>query len=75
MPLYYCACFPNTSRCRRCQIACPSFMSVNYLEQVLKREREDTAVFTPLPHHYLEIASLLLNTASDDVGEAAAAVC
>lgn len=47
-------------------------MSVNYLEQVLRREREDAAVFTPLPHHYLEIASLLLNTASDDVGELAA---
>lgn len=43
-------------------------MSVGYLEQVLRREREDAAVFTPLPHHYLEIASLLLNTASDDIG-------
>lgn len=53
----------------RCQIACPPFMSVGYLEQVLRREREDAAVFTPLPHHYLEIASLLLNTASDDIGE------
>lgn len=44
-------------------------MSVSYLEQILRREREDAAVFTPLPHHYLEIASLLLNTASDDIGE------
>ena len=54
---------------RRCQIACPPFMSVAYLEQVLRREREDGAVFTSLPHHYLEIASLLLNTASDDISE------
>ncbi|CAM9599503.1 unnamed protein product, partial [Hapterophycus canaliculatus] len=54
---------------QKCQIACPPFMSVGYLEQVLRREREDAAVFTPLPHHYLEIASLLLNTASDDIGE------
>ncbi|CAM9393999.1 unnamed protein product [Ectocarpus sp. 13 AM-2016] len=54
---------------QKCQIACPSFMSVGYLEQVLRREREDAAVFTPLPHHYLEIASLLLNTASDDIEE------
>lgn len=43
-------------------------MSVGYLEQVLRKEREDAAVFTSLPHHYLEIASLLLNTASDDIG-------
>eukprot|EP00752_Nemacystus_decipiens_P014325 g12744.t1 len=54
---------------QKCQIARPPFMSVGYLEQVLRREREDAAVFTPLPHHYLEIASLLLNTASDDIEE------
>lgn len=59
----------NGTTTTRCQIACPPFMSVGYLEQVLRRERDDAAVFTPLPHHYLEIASLLLNTASDDIGE------
>eukprot|EP00903_Cladosiphon_okamuranus_P006410 g6274.t1 len=54
---------------QKCQIVCPPFMSVGYLEHVLRRERENAAVFTPLPHHYLEIASLLLNTASDDIEE------
>lgn len=44
-------------------------MSVIHLEQVLRSEREDQNTFTPLPHHYLEMASLLLNTASDDIGE------
>lgn len=63
-----CCCLRCCSCGGRCQIASPSFLSVSYLEQVLRRERED-AIFTPLPHHYLEIASLLLNTASDDLGE------
>ncbi|CAM9248757.1 unnamed protein product [Choristocarpus tenellus] len=45
-------------------------MTVSALEKVLREERDNDKSFTPLPHHYLEIASLLLNSASDDIVEA-----
>ncbi|CAM9384223.1 unnamed protein product, partial [Discosporangium mesarthrocarpum] len=54
---------------QRCKIACPGWMSVNSLEKVLRAERDEDRRFTPLPHHYLEISSLLLHSASDDIDE------
>ncbi|GAA5856490.1 hypothetical protein JCM8547_008767 [Rhodosporidiobolus lusitaniae] len=51
---------------RRCRIVAPQWLSVAFLEQVLKQEQTD-ANFSDLPRDYLEVAKVLLEVASDDV--------
>ena len=50
----------------KCTIATPDWMTVPYLEQVVKDERESD-LFSAMPFHYIEIAQLLLTNAREDV--------
>ncbi|KWU41686.1 Psf2-domain-containing protein [Rhodotorula sp. JG-1b] len=51
---------------RKCRVVAPQWMSVPYLEDTLKAEREQ-AEFSDLPRDYLEVSKVLLETASDDL--------
>ncbi|GAA5830455.1 hypothetical protein JCM11251_002476 [Rhodosporidiobolus azoricus] len=51
---------------RRCRIVSPQWLSVGFLEQVLKQEQTDPN-FSDLPRDYLEVSKVLLEVASDDV--------
>ncbi|GAA5900378.1 hypothetical protein JCM6882_001233 [Rhodosporidiobolus microsporus] len=51
---------------RRCRIVAPQWLSVGFLEQVLKQEQTDPN-FSDLPRDYLEVSKVLLEVASDDV--------
>ncbi|BGP13065.1 hypothetical protein JCM10213_000931 [Rhodosporidiobolus nylandii] len=51
---------------RRCRIVGPGWLSVAFLEQVLKQEQTDPN-FSDLPRDYLEVAKVLLEVASDDL--------
>ncbi|CEG37535.1 dna replication complex gins protein psf2 [Plasmopara halstedii] len=50
----------------KCRILAPSWLSVDYLSAQLEREKT-SEVFEELPFHYLEIASLLLQNAPEDL--------
>ncbi|CAI5719936.1 unnamed protein product [Hyaloperonospora brassicae] len=50
----------------KCRILAPSWLSVDYLTSQLQREKT-SEVFEELPFHYLEIASLLLKNAPEDL--------
>ncbi|GAA5989835.1 hypothetical protein JCM11641_004809 [Rhodosporidiobolus odoratus] len=51
---------------RKCRIVGPGWMSVAFLEQVLKQEQSDPN-FSDLPRDYLEVSKVLLEVASDDL--------
>eukprot|EP00953_Heterococcus_sp_UTEX-ZZ885_P038718 19873-Heterococcus_DN1.PRE.1 len=51
----------------RASIACPDWMKVENLESIWRQEKRDEE-FASLPFHYLEISSLLLSVAPDDMG-------
>ncbi|TDH71177.1 hypothetical protein CCR75_006342 [Bremia lactucae] len=50
----------------KCRILAPSWFSVEYLTAQLEREKTSD-VFEELPFHYLEVASLLLKNAPEDL--------
>ncbi|CAH0486756.1 unnamed protein product [Peronospora farinosa] len=52
----------------KCRILAPSWLSVDYLTSRLEREKS-SEVFEELPFHYLEIASLLLKNAPEDLDQ------
>ncbi|EEY56943.1 DNA replication complex GINS protein PSF2, putative [Phytophthora infestans T30-4] len=52
----------------KCRILPPSWLSVDYLTSQLEREKK-SEVFEELPFHYLEVASLLLKNAPDDLDQ------
>ncbi|OWY98286.1 DNA replication complex GINS protein PSF2 [Phytophthora megakarya] len=52
----------------KCRILAPSWLSVEYLTSRLEREKASEA-FEELPFHYLEIASLLLKNAPEDLDQ------
>lgn len=45
---------------RQCRIVPPPWMEVGWLEQQVREEMERREDFTPLPFHYLEIATAIL---------------
>ncbi|CEQ42465.1 SPOSA6832_04275 [Sporobolomyces salmonicolor] len=51
---------------RKCRIIAPGWMSVLYLEQIL-REETTQGDFSDLPRDYLEVSKVLLEVASDDL--------
>jgi len=53
----------------RCSIVSPSWLQKDFLLQVRQMEKEN-AVFQDLHPHYLEIATLLLTVAPDDIEDA-----
>ncbi|ETN12745.1 hypothetical protein F442_04523 [Phytophthora nicotianae P10297] len=52
----------------KCLILPPSWLSVDYLTSRLEREKT-SEVFEELPFHYLEVASLLLKNAPEDLDQ------
>lgn len=54
---------------KRCSIQAPAWLEKTTLLQVLKLEKEQD-FFQDLNPHYLEIATLLLSVASDDIEDA-----
>ncbi|EGZ19885.1 hypothetical protein PHYSODRAFT_328060 [Phytophthora sojae] len=52
----------------KCRILAPSWLSVDYLMSRLEREKASDA-FEELPFHYLEVASLLLKNAPEDLDQ------
>ncbi|KAG7378868.1 DNA replication complex GINS protein PSF2 [Phytophthora pseudosyringae] len=52
----------------KCRILAPSWLSVDYLASKLEREKTSDA-FEELPFHYLEVASLLLKNAPEDLDQ------
>ena len=52
----------------KCRIEAPLWMTPDILKSILDEEQRDTNVFsTNLPFHYLEIAHVLFNNASDNI--------
>ncbi|CAH3141849.1 unnamed protein product [Porites lobata] len=55
---------------RKCRIQPPDWMDVERLQELKEKEKE-AEYFTKMPSkHYMEIASLLLNSAADDIPHA-----
>jgi GINS complex subunit 2 len=52
---------------KQCKIAPPGWLTVDSLRTSLRDEREMTAFFTEMPFHYIEIASILLKVAAEDI--------
>lgn len=50
-----------------CRLLVPSWLSKDYLSLVLKRERENLDDFQELPFHYIEIASMIMESCSGDL--------
>ncbi len=55
---------------QRCSITAPDWMEKDFLLEVLKHEKTNKS-FQDLHPHYLEIATLLLNAAPDNIPDAA----
>jgi len=51
---------------RKCKIQQPDWLDPDYLTEVLKEEQSDKKL-TDLPFHYMEIGTLLLDQALDDI--------
>jgi GINS complex subunit 2 len=57
----------NLKQQQRCRIQPPDWLSVEKLVQT-KQDESNSELFTPMPsEHYIEISTLLLNNASDDI--------
>jgi GINS complex subunit 2 len=52
---------------QKCKINPPEWLSIDYLKRVLEGEKQKSQQFETLPFHYIEIASVLLDVASDDM--------
>lgn len=50
-----------------CRLLTPSWLSKEYLMDVLRKERENLDDFQELPFHYVEIASMIIDSCSDDL--------
>lgn len=55
---------------KKCQIRVPSWMETDWLHNHLQQERDDEKFFKPIPEHYIEISTLILDNAEDDVENA-----
>lgn len=64
VPLWFAARLRQSGQCR---IIPPKWLSVDELQRILADERALSASLTPLPFHYLEIATILLDCASEDI--------
>lgn len=53
---------------QRCQIQCPEWLEAENIAHLLEKERNEPG-FVPLAYHYVEIGSLLLDAAPDDIKE------
>lgn len=56
---------------KKCKIQPPSWLDPDYLRTKFDSETHDDKSFEPLPFHYIEMASLLLSCASDDIRNSA----
>eukprot|EP00743_Colponemidia_sp_Colp-15_P011610 GILK01013003.1.p1 GENE.GILK01013003.1~~GILK01013003.1.p1 ORF type:complete len:196 (+),score=35.33 GILK01013003.1:69-656(+) len=54
----------------KCQIKPPNWLSLEELTERVDLEKRNVDRFVEMPYHYMEIASLLLNHASDDMPSA-----
>mmetsp|Transcript_2157 Transcript_2157/g.3176 ORF Transcript_2157/g.3176 Transcript_2157/m.3176 type:complete len:226 (-) Transcript_2157:337-1014(-) len=54
----------------KCNLKPPTFMNPDYLRSKLAKEKQSTDTFSDLPFNYMEIASLLLSSAADDIEHA-----
>eukprot|EP00164_Ancoracysta_twista_P003402 GFYU01004542.1.p1 GENE.GFYU01004542.1~~GFYU01004542.1.p1 ORF type:complete len:245 (+),score=20.87 GFYU01004542.1:94-735(+) len=54
---------------QKCKIIPPAWMTPASLQDKLDEERANPQRFADLPHYYLEIASLMLKHAADDIEE------
>eukprot|EP00026_Physarum_polycephalum_P015207 Phypoly_transcript_15838.p1 GENE.Phypoly_transcript_15838~~Phypoly_transcript_15838.p1 ORF type:complete len:198 (+),score=24.44 Phypoly_transcript_15838:30-596(+) len=52
---------------KKCKIQPPTWLDADYLETKFDSETHDDKSFELLPFHYIEIATLLLNHAQDDI--------
>ncbi|XP_029463921.1 DNA replication complex GINS protein PSF2 [Rhinatrema bivittatum] len=60
----------NLKQRQKCRIIPPEWMDVEKLEEIREQERRED-MFTPMPSpHYMELAKLLLNHASDNIPKA-----
>ena len=58
----------SLKRRRKCNVQCPEWLQWTNLHKVKQAEKESAAgSLQALPNHYMEIASLLLQYASDDI--------
>ncbi|EGX43749.1 DNA replication protein psf2 [Orbilia oligospora] len=51
---------------KRCNIVPPDWLSVDYLERLVKEE-SDSAAFSQMPWRWMEVAEILLDTCSEDL--------
>lgn len=52
---------------RLCKIKVPDWMTIDNIREKIREERNSGGVFVKLPFHYIEISSLLLKYARDDM--------
>jgi len=64
VPLWL-ACYLKMAR--RCQIIPPDWLEPQWLTEQYRLEHEMPKSFQPMPPHYLEIATILLRAAADDI--------
>ncbi|KAJ2807591.1 DNA replication protein psf2 [Coemansia helicoidea] len=57
-------------RASRCRIVAPDWLRYEHLRTLCCEEDQPDSLFTRLPHHYLEIAHVLLTNAEDDIVDA-----
>ncbi|CAM9910610.1 unnamed protein product [Chrysoparadoxa australica] len=67
VPLWLALCLKKRGRAK---LSCPGWLSAEGLEATLQAERASADQLSPLPYHYLEMASLILNNAAEDVPNA-----
>ena len=51
----------------KCQVTTPKWLEIDELRSAIDAERESTGFGDKVPYHYLEIASMLLNGAKEDI--------
>ena len=64
MPLWFAV---TLRKKQRCTILAPQWLKREALEGVLQAERQPDSNFAELPYHYIEIGSMLLDAASEDI--------
>jgi len=55
---------------RKCNIRAPEWMEIAHLKEKMDSEVSEDNTFEVLPFHYVEIATQLLDSASDDISQA-----
>ena len=52
-----------------CHLECPSWMELEKLKEIWEEERSNPSTLSTVPHHYLEISSLILSRAPEDISD------